>query len=88
MFRPVSEFVKQPVFVLMCDHPRCGMTAHRDADVSTPEAHQASEQAFLQQCLSAGWRVQLDRQLCPGHAAAERSAAAPLIVIPKLQGVA
>lgn len=78
MFKVIRENVPQQHFYMICDCP-CGQLIQMVFDPEQPEQPQQAN--FIQQAIGQGWKVGLDRQICPIHAQAERKEQ-PMVLLP------
>lgn len=67
MFRIITERVKKPNFLVICDNPHCGeyLTYPVTEGVAEDEAVAAFCVAIQQP--NIGWQIKLDRQYCKYH---------------------
>jgi hypothetical protein len=69
MMRLVTEQVDPPFWMMMCDHPNCGVFVTEGCVLSalatTPI--QMQEANFLTKVKKAGWGISLRQQVCPHH---------------------
>lgn len=71
MFKIVRDFVKQPHFAIYCD-ASCGVCVSGPFNAGTSQIEDHQQVLFLQEAARQGWKIGLDRQLCPGHVAKAR----------------
>jgi len=82
MFKIIRDFVQNPQFLAMCDES-CGQYVTLPFDATQEDAQQGLFVLGLQR---NGWKVGLDRQVCPLHVAklAETSRERKLIELPTI----
>jgi hypothetical protein len=82
MFKIIRDFVQVPQFLAMCDEA-CGQYVALPFEASEEQAQQG---LFVLGLERTGWKVGLDRQLCPLHVArlAETTSQRRLIELPTI----
>jgi hypothetical protein len=75
MFKIIRDFVEQPQFLMWCDCA-CGAfftlpftpaTEEQRAAGLADQVEQGCMKQFVTVAMQGGWKVSLDRQLCPAH---------------------
>lgn len=66
MFKVVTEFVPSPIYMMVCDHPRCSQVITGNVQPGL-EMAPGAQMEFINQVQSKGWYVRLCSQFCPPH---------------------
>ena len=89
MFRHATEGTEKPCWMVVCDNPRCNVTARMEIP-SSADSDGVRDQ-FIRSAVEAGWWITVGEQLCGLHAqtARDRKSAKELIrhnrvLVPKL----
>lgn len=78
MVRSVTEFVEDPIVMIICDHMSCSTIHVTQLDVNDRNGS-VNEAARI--ASAAGWGIDLTGQVCPGHMAVHQDRKR-LIVMP------
>jgi hypothetical protein len=84
MFKLVTQFTDQPVFLMICDHHECGAFASAPVSLSAlnPATIPEQELQFLNSAKEGGWLVTMRIQFCPNHHKLLKDRAQSSIVAP------
>jgi hypothetical protein len=69
MIRLVTEQTAEPIWLVLCDNPHCGVYAKQKVMPGLTE--QGAEELLLQLLAKSQWSVSLQGALCPHHSGAQ-----------------